>query len=171
MDNRVQMLKSTQKPSGLLRWLVGTTKIHWIGESHLPNDHAIIITAESFSQIAQALLTQSAVEADHSLVSLPLDATDSGTMIRKALELGREQRVPVIPMAVAVAPVFSIPGMKQLPQPSSHIVACVEIPFTIPAHPAQIADDWVRAIQQQLRQANGRALDQLSTLRRASSNA
>jgi hypothetical protein len=166
------MLKPIKRPPTLLRWLMGATTPQWFGASHLPESGAILVVTDGLHHLAEALMSNNAqlrlVANNYSALSVPSDPVPAITAIRTALESGRKAAIPVVPLGIAASPTFSLLGVEQVPLPRAHIVACVEVPFIVPQRPDIIAEEWIKAVQQQLRQANGRALDHLSTLRRAS---
>lgn len=163
-----QTLKTIEGPSAILGLLLNMAQVEWVGTANLPRGRAIVLTGKALSRIAEAVLAQHGEidSSGYAVVEVPTDDDEASSAIRRALEVGRREDMPVVPLGVAASPTTSVLGSAQLPLFGAHIVACVETPFTIPKQPDTISEDWIRAIQQQLRQANGRALDYLSTLRR-----
>lgn len=168
-----RVLKQTQRPSGILEILINTAGIQWIGASNLPSEGAIAITGSAFHHIAEAVLArQKNIDStSFSVLKVPDAELGASNAIRTALEEGRRQGIAVVPLGIAAAPTTSILGSRQFPLLHATIVACSEVPFVIPDIPKAISDDWIQALQQQLKLATGRALDHLRSIRRSNTRA
>ena len=100
------------------------------------------------------------------LVPIASDPREANIDVQEALHLAQQTNRAVIPAGIGCGTCW--PFLRSdIPLPLTRIVAVIEAPFDVPEQPQEIPEAWTSTIIRLLKQADGRALDQLATWRKS----
>ena len=134
---------------------------------HLPDRDGIIIAPGTGDQ--GHTVTLAALDPHpllDVLVPIASDPREANIDVQEALHLAQQTNRVVIPAGIGCGTCW--PFLRSdIPLPLTRIVAVIEAPFDVPEQPQEIPEAWTSMIIRLLKQADGRALDQLATWRKS----
>jgi hypothetical protein len=148
-----------------LRWFSSTWQVQLIGSQNLSGADSLVIVSAGQGPLLETLREMQPLRESYLRNYLIVEVHDSephrSTAIRSIMDVARRENRVIIPAAAKARPTLSLPllAKNRFPLPRALVVVCVEAPFEIPDHPAEIPSAWINAVDYLLKVAAGRALD------------